>query len=280
MSAQEKINQKFIELLESGVAPWRMPWKSRSIGLATNIVSGKMYTGCNFFMTNFHEFNSSKWGTFNQFQKLGGQVRKGEKGTPIIFYSSFEKEISEDNKKSIPFCKLSYVFNIDQVDGITINESNQVEIKEHDPIASCEKVIENFPLGFPKAEHKQDKAFYRPSSDTINMPELGLFSSAEEYYHTYFHESIHATGHERRLGREGVKPDNYFGDSVYSKEELIAELGASYMSAHCGIDNHVIDNSASYIAGWLKVLKENPRYITSCSSQAWKAYQYLINEPA
>lgn len=271
----EIINNKFIEMLEKGVAPWRQPWKSRQKGLAENIISGKKYTGCNFFITNIQEFKSSKWGTFQQFKKLGGQVKKGEKGTPIIFYTQIEKEKEDGEKESIPFAKLSYIFNLDQVEGIQIEEKQNVKLNDNESIEACENIIKNFPLGFPKAEHKEDRAFYQPCLDIINLPEIGLFSNAQEYYHTYFHEAIHATGHERRLKREGVTQSNYFGSECYSKEELIAELGASYMSAHCGIDTDIIENSSSYIAGWLKVLKENPRYITQSSAKAWQAFQYL-----
>lgn len=282
MTPQEVMNEKFIEILEKGSIPWRQPWQSRKKGLAENIVSNKKYTGCNFFITNLQEFNSAKWGTYKQFKKLGGNVKKGEKGTPIIFYTRIEKENKdnekENDKSSIPYCKLSYIFNLDQVDGIQIDEKQKIKLKNHDPIEFCENVIKEFPLGFPKAQYKEDRAFYRPSTDTINMPEQGLFSKIQDYYHTYFHESVHATGHENRLKREGVINSNYFGNELYSKEELIAELGASYLSAHCEIDNDIIENSSSYIAGWLKLLKENPRYITQCSAKAWQAYQYLIKE--
>lgn len=277
LKPQEIINNRFIELLEKGVAPWRQPWKSRQRGLAQNIISGKKYTGCNFFITNFQEYNSSKWGTFQQFKKLGGNVKKGEKGTPIIFYKGLEKENDKGEKQVIPFARLSYIFNLEQVEGLEVEESRQVPLKNHDLIEHCENVIKNFPLGFPKPQHNEDKAYYNPSRDVINLPELGLFSSPEEYYHTYFHESIHATGHERRLKREEVYKTAAFGSGAYSKEELVAELGASYMSAHCGIDNHIIENSASYIAGWLKVLKENANFITQASSKAWKAFEYLTN---
>lgn len=274
---QEIINDKFIELLEKGVAPWKKPWKSDKKTLAHNIISGKRYGGSNFFITNIQEFNSSKWGTYQQIKSLGGQVRKGEKGTPIIFYTKIEKETESEEKKSIPFCKLNYIFNLDQVDGIKIDEQQKITLTEHELIEICEKTIENFPFGFPKAQYIDKEAYYKPSSDIINLPEKGLFSDINFYYNTYFHEAIHATGHERRLNREGVKSSNSFGSTIYSKEELIAELGAGYLCAHCGIDNQTIENSASYIAGWLKVLKENPMYITQCSAQAWKAFEYLTN---
>lgn len=281
----EVINRRFIELLESGVVPWRQPWRSKKQGLAKNIISGKLYTGCNFFITNFQTFNSARWGTFAQFSKLGGSVRKGEKGTPILFYTSVGKKDSDSANESgddakgadgfYRFARLYYVFNADQVEGISFDDEKPLELVDHDPICACDEFISGFPLGFPKAVHEEDRAFYNPSQDKINMPGMGLFLSAEGYYHTYFHESIHATGHERRLNRKSITEHNFFGSESYSKEELIAELGASYASAHCGIDSPVLDNSASYLASWLKVLKENPRYITSCSAAAWKAFEYL-----
>lgn len=277
MKPNEIITQRFIELLEKGVTPWKKTWNSNQRDFAKNIISNKEYQGINFFMTNFSDYESEKWGTFKQIKSIGGKVKKGEKGTPIVFYSIMEKEQEEkEEKKTIPFLRMSYVFNIEQCEGLE-NEKTEVETFEHDPIDRCENIINSFPVTFPEVRHEKQSAFYSPSLDYINLPEKSLFPKVEEYYSTYFHEAIHATGHKMRLDREGVSGISYFGDSTYSKEELIAELGSAFLCAKAGIDDETQNQSASYLYGWIKVLKENPKILLQSSSQAQKAVDYLLD---
>lgn len=276
MKAYEVITDRFIEILESGVSPWRQPWASRKVGFAKNMVSGKDYRGINFFTTNYSSYDSSLWGTYKQISSLGGQVKKGEKGTPIVFYTLLEKEGKEgEDNKSIPFLKYSYVFNAMQCEGLRVEEEVHVERYEHSAIEECEGLILGIPLGFSTILHGGDRAFYRPITDTITLPHKSLFPRVEDYYATYFHEAVHATGHVSRLHREGVEGCSYFGSSVYSKEELIAELGSAFLCAAGGIDDRTMDNSASYLNGWIRLLKENPRILLQSASCAQRAVDYL-----
>ena len=280
MSAKiyEVVTDRIIDILEKGVIPWRKPWSASQV-LAKNMVSGKEYRGCNFMLTNCQGYESPFWGTYKQIEARGGQVKKGSKGTPIIFWSllKYKDKEKEGKEKSVPLLKMSFVFNADQCDGLDFGKPEGV-IREHTPIEECERILGNVPLGFSEVRHCEARAFYNPRLDYINMPRVELFKTSEEYYHTRFHESVHATGHKDRLGREGVEGVSHFGDSVYSFEELVAELGASYLSAKAGIGSVVVENSAAYINGWLSVLRKDSKFLVKASGAAQKACKYILNE--
>lgn len=278
----EQVNERIIELLEKGVAPWRKPWRNDETGkieVAKNFVSKKPYRGCNFFMLNNMGYSSPYWLTFQQAKQKGGNIKKGEKGTIIIFWKALsfteKNEQGESKEKNVPFLKYSYVFNLEQCENLKAEESKPVELIAHNPIEECEAIIKKYPLGMCPVKHEDDRAFYSPSRDYINLPKPGLFPKMEEYYQTYFHESIHATGHKDRLNRKTLTDFHYFGDSNYSQEELVAEMGASYMSAFCGIDNITIQNSASYLSNWISAIRKDNKLILKAASQAQRAVDFL-----
>lgn len=277
----DQINERIISLLEQGVSPWRKPWKTNNgkIEIAKNLISKKPYRGCNFFIVNSMGYKSPYWLTFNQAKQKGGNVKKGEKGTQIVFWKTFSiKEKNENGEikdKDIPFLRTSYIFNVEQCENLKIEESGNVELIQHNSIDECEKILQKFPLGMPELKHQQERAFYSPSLDYINMPKMGLFDTAEEYYNTLFHESVHATGHKSRLNRQTLTDIHYFGDENYSQEELVAEMGASYMSAICGIEKVTIDNSASYLSNWIAAIRKDNKLILKAASQAQKAVDFL-----
>lgn len=270
----EVVNTRLLEIMEKGVIPWRQSWKGRS--KPSNLVSGKPYRGYNFVVTSASGYSSPWWLTYKQASERGGQVKKGEKGTPIIYWSTFDvtDDKKEDKTKKVPFIRLSYVFNSEQCEGLSVpvaTAGNKLE-----PIAACEKVISNLPLGFPKVKHGGERAFYRPLTDKIYMPPMNLFDSAEEYYHVRFHESVHATGHKSRLDRDGVNAVSHYGSETYSFEELVAELGASYLSAECGIACKVIDNAASYLSHWMAFIRKEPQAFIKASGLAQKAVNWMM----
>ena len=143
------------------------------------------------------------------------------------------------------------------------------------PIENCERVAEEMPNP-PRILHNGERACYIPSSDTIKMPPEKAFETSEFYYNTLFHELTHSTGHESRLERQGITEAQIFGSRNYSKEELIAEMGAAFLCGHTGIENRVIDNSASYIEGWLSSLKKDNRFVIQAAAQAQKAADYIL----
>lgn len=265
-SIYEKITDQIIAKLESGTIPWQKPWAGG--GRPKNIVSKKQYRGINVFLLGCSRFNSPYWMTYKQAQEKGGQVRKGEKGQTVIFWKFLEKKEDGDEKsKSIPMLKTYTVFNLEQIDGITAQDENIKPLDFH-PIRECEKIVHSYKEK-PEIKHNEPRAYYQPSGDFVNMPKAELFKTEEEYYSTLFHELAHSTGHESRLDRN--IGNSHFGSKDYSKEELVAEMSAAMLCGLAGIENTTIDNSAAYIASWLKVLKSDKKILVQAGGQAQKA---------
>ena len=221
------------------------------------------------------ESKSNIWGTYKQFLEAGKQVKRGEKGTMIIFWRIFEKQRSDSGKtESIPMIRYSTVFNESQTEGF--EEETTDNSLPFNAVEMAEKIISGYPLGFPKPQVSNRKqAFYRPGTDEIFLPEKEYFVSEDQYYNTYFHECIHATGHKDRLNRLTETGSDFFGSHSYSKEELVAEMGASFLCALSGISHSTIENSAAYIGNWLSALRNDKKFVIQASSSAQKATDYL-----
>jgi len=273
-SVYQIITDKIIEQLESGVAPWQKPW---TCDVPMNLISQKEYRGLNVFLLASQGYGSRYWLTFNQANKLGGHIKKGEHSTLVTFWNIGEEKTTrkadgtEKTSKSI-LLRYYNVFNLEQTEGIAeklgLTSSNRVP-----DIEQCERIVAGMPNA--PAREQSDKAWYRPSADTIGMPTKSLFASAEGYYATLFHELTHSTGHKSRIGREGIENLNEFGSESYSKEELIAELGASMLCGVTGISPSVIQNSAAYLKTWIERLKGDSKLIVSAASAAQKAADYI-----
>lgn len=281
MNVHEIITQRIIKKLESGTVPWKRPWKHYAHGFAPmNFASKKPYRGINVWMLASSGHSSPYWASYKQWEKLKGQVRKGEKGTPIIYWQSntYNKvnDSGESEEKRGLILKYYTVFNLNQVSGI---EAPQVEekIQEFNPIESCESLIKKgSDLGrVCKITHEESEAYYKPSQDLINMPKRESFEIPIRYYSTLFHELVHSTGHKSRLDRDGITKVTNFGSESYSKEELIAEMGASFLCAHAGIYPD-LDQSAAYLKSWISALRGDSRLIISASSAAQRASEYLL----
>lgn len=267
----EIVTEQIIKQLEAGTAPWSKPWNS---SLPKNLVSKKEYRGVNLLILATAGKSSPYWVTFNQAKALGGSVRKGEHGTKIVFWKTGTRE-AEDGEETKSFLVRYYtVFNVSQCDGI---ETPAVETTTIDPLAECEAIIAAMPNA-PKFA-TDGRAYYRPSTDTVAMPERNSFHGAPEYYSTFFHELVHSTGHNKRLGRDGIERLNAFGSESYSKEELVAEVGAAMLCGVAGIVRETLPNSAAYLAAWIKVLKSDAKMIVSAASAAQKAADYIRNVP-
>lgn len=264
------ITEKIIEKLQQGVLPWQQPWN----GMPINLVSKKPYRGINVFLLAWSGFNSPYWATYKQISELGGHVKKGEKGTPIVYWNFYQVSKKQDGKteitRSIPFMRHFSVFNATQC-----VLPDKLELKALPKIMECEKVIVGMP-DKPVIKHEGLRAYYIPKKDEIHIPGISCFKSPESYYSTLYHELIHSTGLEKRLDREGVKTISSFGSDSYSKEELISELGAAYLCGITGIETRTLDNSAAYIAGWLKRLANDRRLIFQAASSAQKAVDWIL----
>jgi len=256
------ITDSIIEKLEQGTIPWKMPWSSDA---PKNLVSGKAYRGINVFLLGSLGYMSPYWLTFKQAKSLGGYVNKGEKSVPVIFWKSWSTlETNADGKheeKSRFVLRYYRVFNIEQCT-LPPEEIPQADptAQTFDPIPKAESVVEAMPNA-PELTHQSQRACYSPLLDVVNMPRPESFDTPENYYSTLFHELTHSTGHESRLNRKGITDPVRFGSHSYSKEELIAEMGAAFLSGHCGIEDRILDNSAAYINGWLGRLKNDPKLV-------------------
>jgi len=261
------ITDKIIKRLEEGTIPWRKPFQSME---AVNWVTQKPYRGINAIL-----LDGGEYATFRQINEAGGRVKKGEKSELIIFWKLVEVEDEgvEGLKKTIPLMRYYRVFEINtQTEGLK-SKSNIKEYK-HNPIEEAEKILEGYQE--PKFTEKLGKAYYRPVDDVVNVPPKEDFENVHDYYSTAFHEMVHSTGHEKRLNREGVTELSMFGDTKYSKEELVAEIGASFLCGKTGIINKTIDNSVAYIQSWLRALQNDKRLIVQASQQAQKAVDYIM----
>jgi antirestriction protein ArdC len=274
----EMVTRLITERLEAGVIPWKMPWKTGSSN-PRNLVSKKMYRGFNFFYLLSFRFERPYFLSWKQVQDLGGKVKKGSKTYPVIFWKMLDSN-TEENKK-VPFLRYYSLFHVDDVEGIDPAKipNDTAHQNDFEPIAACEEIIERW-KDSPVIEQGHDYAAYVPATDKIKIPYPRHFFKAEFYFSTLYHEAIHSTSHRKRLNRQEQFQDHKFEshDYFYSKEELVAELGASYLCAVSGIESETIDNSAAYIQSWLKALKSDNKFFLQAATHAQRAADYILGE--
>ncbi len=281
------VTEKIINLLEQGVVPWRRPWTGG--GLPRNVVSKKPYRGINHFLLSASKFVQPYWLTMRQANELGGHVRKGEESTIIVFWKvedgrRQDETQDESDTELDEQCRRRFVlrcyrlWNVEQCElpEKALEKLPRVETHQHDPIEAVERIVAAMPNA-PTIEHAGSKAFYSSITDRITMPPGKLFISPEEYSATLLHELTHSVGHEKRLARESITEAAAFGSAVYSKEELIAEMGGAYLCAEAGISNAVIANQAAYVAGWLTKLRDERKLLVHAAAQAQRACDYILN---
>ena len=280
---------EIIDQLEKGVVPWEKPWASIN---SKNAVTGHPYRGWNvlILMTGATPF----WITYNQakkfrddwFKKHNSRLNgKGEmigirpeelkNYKEVFFWSVSEREDEDGETKKAFFMRTYKVYNISQ--GFWPEEflSKLESGKKVAEIVDAEQLVQKYADGLPEINFGGNRAYYRPSSDQIQMPPINQFKNSDGYYSTLFHELVHSTGHENRLNRTGVaKEQDGFGGDNYSREELVAELGSTFLCAETQITK-VIENSTAYIASWLKALKNDPRMVIQAASAAQKAAEWV-----
>ena len=278
----QTITDKIIVELEAGTVPWVRPWSGEADPFPRNALSQRPYRGINTVLLGMeahcHGYASNQWLTFRQAHQLGAHVRKGERAATIIYYEArmMDKDDSEPlaeghepEKRFIPLIKVFSVFNVGQVDGLPQSYAElPVADSDWDACASAEQIMEG---SGAEIRHQGFKAFYSPPNDLIYLPGRQTFVDAAAYYSTALHELCHWTGATTRLGR---KLGRRFGEAAYAMEELIAELGAAFLSAHCRLDGRL--QHASYIASWLEVLQRDKRAVFVAAAQAQKAADYLL----
>ncbi|MBE5772347.1 MAG: DUF1738 domain-containing protein [Clostridiales bacterium] len=264
-----------MEQLENGIIPWEKPWISA--GNAVSHATGKPYSLLNQMLLG----RPGEYVTFNQCQAEGGKVRKGEKSSMVVFWKWIEQEDEETGeKKQIPFLRYFNVFHIDQCEGLTTKHTQELP-----NAVAADQTAEAIIAGYiqtsgVRLNHEAgDRAFYRPATDSITLPLMAQFRETAEYYSTAFHEMIHSTGHKTRLDR--LEKTAFFGSEAYSKEELIAEIGAATLVNHAGLEtSRSFRNSAAYVQNWLQVLKNDKRFIVSAAGKAEKAVNLILGTAA
>lgn len=273
----EEVTNRIIEQLENGVVPWHKPWSGLT-NRAYNRVSKKPYSLLNQMLLK----HDGEYATYKQWTDLGGKVRKGEKSEIVVFWKILNvEEIKDGNveQKAIPLLKYINVFHISQVDGV---ESKAVKPVEHQPIEEAEKIKKDYMNreNIRIRETVSNEAFYSPVRDFIQVPCKEQYKDVLEFYSTLFHEMVHSTGHKDRLKRLDCSIQfASFGSEDYSKEELIAEIGSAFLMNHIGIESSkTFNNSAAYIQSWLRVLKNDNKFIVSASSKAEKAMKYILGD--
>ncbi|OOQ57374.1 ArdC family protein [Mucilaginibacter pedocola] len=280
----QTVTDTIIEQLEKGITPWQQSWAENGftapLNLPSNQVTGNYYRGINIVLlwsaAIKNKFPTSEWASFKQWQNKNEFVRKGEKGNIVVFYDTFEKEKDGEIEK-IPFLKASYVFNRSQLSSYEASKGEELtftpgiieQIDEVDTFLENTKAI---------IETHDGGACYKIQEDKILVPYPESFhatatcSATEGFYSTVLHELVHWSGAKHRLDRTKGKK---FGDQNYAVEELVAEFGAAFLCAGFGIATVEKGDHAAYIDHWLKVLKENNRYLVTAASEASKAVDYL-----
>ena len=299
MDIYAEITARIIDQMENGIIPWQKPWVANSKAISHS--TGKAYSLLNQMLLG----RPGEYLTFKQCQEAGRRVRKGEKSSMVVFWKWIEQEDEEtgdsegaqatsgediypqprscdakrgSRSKEVPFLRYYNVFHIDQCEGITAKYTQETAFPDGaDTLTAAQDIIYDYLSreGVKLTHTEGDQAFYRPATDEVVLPIRKQFVSTAEYYSTVFHELTHSTGHPSRLNRL-TKP-SFFGTEDYSKEELVAEIGASALVNHVGLEtDHSLRNNAAYIQNWLTVLKGDKRFIVSASGKAEKAVNLIL----
>lgn len=280
------ITDRIVTELEQGVIPWQKPWSG--VQGAISHTTGKRYSLLNQILLGCR---SGEFITFKEAQREGGHIKKGEKASMIVFWKFLDAAKRDDDgnvvydadgklvTESVPFLRYYNVFHIDQCEDIQPRFAEAETPGEHlSPDDAAEQIVQDYAhrSGVKLTVEHSDRAFYQPSTDSVIVPELAQFTSIAEYYSTLFHELTHSTGHQSRLNR--LTDVAAFGSESYSKEELVAELGAAFLVNHAGLEtSSSFRNSAGYIQSWLKALKDDKRLIVSAAGKEDKAVAMILN---
>ena len=288
MDTYQIVTDRIIAELKTGTIPWKKPWASVSRG-AFNRISGRSYSLTNQILLK----HDGEYASYAQWEHLGGHVRKGETAEIVVFWRFPEAEESEETpfedvdcdtantsekkERQRPILKYHRIFHISQVDGVKPLE-RKISLYDTQPIEAAQQVFNAYVQreGIHVEEEPSDEAYYAPLRDMIHLPSIAQFAKAEEYYSAAFHEATHSTGSVKRLNRF-AEGSMQFGSGVYSREELIAEIGSACVLHTLGIETEPsFRNSAAYIQGWLSALKGDKRLVIGAAAQAEKAVKFML----
>jgi len=279
-----RVSSKIIDNLGRGVKPWHRPWEAEhAAGRIARPLrhNGTPYKGINILMlwasAESQGFANPFWLTFQQAKELGGFVKKGEHGSPVVYANTFKKketnDAGEETEQEIPFLKEYTVFNAAQVEGLPAYFYELAKAIETKPLVRIEQAEAFFANTNADVRYGGNRAYYAIDADYVRMPPFETFKDAESHAATLGHELTHWTRHPSRLNRDlGRKK---WGDEGYAMEELVAELASAFLCADLSITPEVREDHASYIHEWLKVLKDDKRAIFSAASLASQAVDFL-----
>ena len=275
MDIYAAVTERIIAQMEQGVIPWQKPWVAN--GKAISHATGKPYSLLNQMLLG----RPGEYLTFKQCQEAGGRIKKDEKSSMVVFWKWIVQEDEETGeKKEVPFLRYYNVFHIEQCEGITAKYTTESALPDGaSTVEHAQEIIYDYlgRTGVKMLHQEGDRAFYRPSTDEIVLPIRKQFVSTAEYYGTAFHELTHSSGHPSRLNR--LDKVAAFGGAEYSKEELVAEIGAAALVNHVGLETSTsFRNNAAYIQNWLSVLRGDKRFIVSAAGKAEKAVRFILGE--
>lgn len=279
----DEVTGRIIAELEAGRFPWVRPWGApdgAAAGLPRNALTGRSYSGINILIlwgaVIERGWSSQSWLTFRQAVQAGGAVRKGERGTTVVYADRFTPEAEKErarqtgeDARAVPFLKRFTVFNIAQCEGLRPGlAADPAPLPDREIVPVAEEVIAASGVDFRIGGNE---AYYVPSEDYVQVPPQPAFFEQINYYRTALHELCHASGHPSRLDRKLL---NAFGSKDYAREELVAEMGSAFLCAALGIVPTV--RHADYLGSWLSVLREDNRAIFRAASAASKAADWLL----
>ena len=279
-----RITSQIVASLEQGVRPWVKPWNAEhAAGRITQPLrfNGQPYSGINilslWMSAAAQSFAAPIWMTFRQAIELNAHVRKGEKGSLVVYANAItrterDEKTGEDVEREIPYMKGYTVFNVEQIDGLPDHYYAKAA-PTLDPVARIDRAESFFAACNATIRHGGNRAYYAQEVDYVQMPPFECFRDAESYYSTLAHELTHWTKHPSRLARDFGRKQ--WGDAGYAQEELVAELGAAFLCAQLELATEPREETASYIANWLEVLKNDTRFIFKAAAHAQRAADYL-----
>lgn len=298
------VTEKIVEQMEKGLIPWHKPWvfadHAEDIDLRTvaiNYVTRRPYSMLNQMLLGFR---AGEWMSYKQAKELGGSIKKGAESGLVVFWTQMsyvekpkegEQPTTEDNTgeetqgkvRTIPVLKYYRVYHLDDIEGIESKygtDEEKPKVQTVDPIEAAEDLMWQYVLREEKltfvCDKPSNKAYYRPSTDTVVVPQISQFKQVEEFYSTAFHELTHSTLPVYRCNRKAENDNAYFGNEDYSREELVAEMGSAMLCHIAGLNcERVFNNTVAYLQSWLRALKNDPKMIVWASTRAEKAAKYI-----
>ena len=285
-SIYDEITEKIILALEDGVIPWVRPWQAAQYGLIRNAFTNRPYRGMNTMLltlvTTLKGFVDPRWLTFRNAEKLGGSIKKGEKGVHVIFWKFLpvrgkaddagtppdHDDAGDKKQKVIPFARAYTVFNAEQCEGLDLPA-----LTPNETIIESNELADTI-LALPEIKHGGARACYSPSADRIIMPARQTFENQDFYYSTAFHETVHWTGHPTRLARTF---GSRFGDQDYAVEELVAEIGSAFLGSFAAIPFEEMRHP-EYINDWLRIMKADSKAIFTAAAKAQTAADFVLDK--